>query len=265
MPARAWSASQWGLFDQGFSSATNLGLAVLAGRLAGPGGLGVVYLGFSAYLASVALQRALVTDPLVVSSTRLPRDERIDASRKALTVVIGLGAVSTALIALVGLLLPGPDGRGLLVFVPWIMGASLQDLWRGVLFRDGRGVAATLNDGLWALVMVATIPLAVTVRDPWIIVLTWGAGASAGGLLGFSQTGLLPAGLRGSVRWWRGQAWPLGRWLGVETSLFVVPALVVVFALASIVGAASLGGLRAVQAVFAPIPASHQRSHVSHP
>jgi hypothetical protein len=65
----------WGLFDQGFSSATNLGLAVLAGRLTGPGGLGVVYLGFTAYLAAISLQRALVTDPLVVYSARKPRAE----------------------------------------------------------------------------------------------------------------------------------------------------------------------------------------------
>ena len=61
----------WGLVDQGFSSATNFGLTVIAGRLVGPKGLGVVYIGFSLYLFVLSFQRALVTDPLVVSSAPL--------------------------------------------------------------------------------------------------------------------------------------------------------------------------------------------------
>jgi O-antigen/teichoic acid export membrane protein len=243
----------WGLFDQGFSSATNLGLAVLAGRLTGPGGLGVVYLGFSAYLAAISLQRALVTDPLVVYSARKPRAEGIDATRKALTVAITAAAGWAVLLVVVGRLVPGPDGPGLIAFAPWLIGASLQDFWRAVLFRDGRGPAATLNDGLWAVVMATTIPLVLVVRQPWIIVLSWGVGATAGGLLGLVQTGLLPTGLRGSLRWWRREAWPLGRWLGALTALSVVLSLLLVFALAGIVGTDGLGGLRAVQAVFGPI------------
>ena len=243
----------WGLFDQGFSSATNLGLAVLAGRLTGPDGLGVVYLGFTAYLAAIALQRALVTDPLVVYSARQPRAEGIDATRKALTVAITAAAGWTVLLVVVGRLVPGPDGTGLIAFAPWLIGASLQDFWRAVLFRDGRGPAATLNDGLWAVVMATTIPLVLVVRQPWIIVLSWGVGATAGGLLGLMQTGLLPTGLRGSLRWWRREAWPLGRWLGARTTLSMIPSLLLVFALAGIVGTDGLGGFRAVQAVFAPI------------
>jgi O-antigen/teichoic acid export membrane protein len=243
----------WGLIDQGFSSATNLGLTVIAGRSAGPGGLGVVYLGFSAYLVALTMQRALVSDPLIVSSAPYTSEIRANAARKALTVVISAAALSTLLLLLLGLVLPASLGEGLLLFVPWLIGALVQDFWRALLFRDGRGGAAALNDGVWAAVMAVCIPLLLVVHSQWMVVLTWGAGALAGGLLGFLQTRVRPAGLTASIRWWKAEAWPLARWLGPESALLVVQAQVVVFALVAILGTADVGGLRAVQAVFAPM------------
>ena len=243
----------WGLIDQGFSSATNLGLSVIAGRVVGAGGLGVVFLGFVAYLMFLTLQRGWLTDPLVVASARLSAEERADSARKALAIVISAAAVASALLLVIGLLIPNPYGHGLVLFVPWVGGALVQDFWRAVLFRDGRGRAAALNDGLWAAVMVLMVPLLLVSRDPWIVVLTWGAGALAGGIIGFAQTGLRPAGWRESVRWWVDRAWPLARWLASESALFVIQIQVVIFALAFILGTTDLGGLRSVQAVFAPM------------
>jgi O-antigen/teichoic acid export membrane protein len=243
----------WGLIDQGFSSATNLGLSVIAGRVVGAGGLGVVFLGFVAYLMFLTLQRGWLTDPLVVASARLSAEERADSARKALAIVISAAAVASALLLVIGLLIPNPYGHGLVLFVPWVGGALLQDFWRAVLFRDGRGRAAALNDGLWAAVMILMVPLLLVSHDPWIVVLTWGAGALAGGVMGFVQTGLRPAGWRESVRWWIDRAWPLARWLATESALFVIQTQVVIFALAFILGTTDLGGLRSVQAVFAPM------------
>ena len=243
----------WGLVDQSFSSATNLGLAVIAGRSAGPGGLGVVYVGFSAYLLVLIMQRALVTDPLIVASPPHTLQERAANSRYALAVVLSAGALSSVLLLLFGLLLPGSVGAGLLLFVPWLMGALLQDFWRALLFRDGRGAAAALNDGVWAATMAVSISLLLVVRNQWVVVLTWGVGALAGGVLGFVQTGLRPAGLSASARWWKARAWPLARWFGPDAALLVIQAQLVIFALVTILGAADVGGLRAVQALFAPM------------
>ncbi|MEO6858659.1 MAG: hypothetical protein ABI323_08745 [Solirubrobacteraceae bacterium] len=243
----------WGLFDQSFSSATNLALAVLAGRNAGPGGLGVVYLGFSAYLVVLTMQRALVTDPMIVVTAPHTTVNRAAAARRALSVVIFAAAATAALLLVLGLLLPASVGTGLLLFVPWLIGALVQDFWRALLFRDRRGAAAALNDGVWAAAMVASIPLLLVVHNQWIVVLTWGIGALAGGVLGFFQTGLGPAAMSASLRWWKSEVWPLARWLGPESALLVVQGQVVVFALVAILGAADVGGLRAVQAVFAPM------------
>jgi O-antigen/teichoic acid export membrane protein len=243
----------WGLIDQGFSSATNLGLSVLAGRVAGPGGLGVVFLGFAAYLMILTMQRALVTEPLIVASAGHSAEERASAARYALAIVISGAVVASGLLLLIGLLIPAPDGPGLVVFVPWLGSALVQDFWRAVLFRDGRGAAAALNDGLWAAVMVLTIPLILVSRDLWIVVLTWGAGALAGGTIGFVQTRLGPASLRASVRWWVRHAWPFARWLAADSLLLVIELQFVIFGLAFILGTADVGGLRAVQALFAPM------------
>ena len=129
----------------------------------------------------------------------------------------------------------------------------MQDLWRALLFRDGRGAATALNDGVWAGVMAVSIPLLLVVQSQWMVVLIWGVGALAGGVVGFLQTGLRPAGLAASVGWWKAHSWPLARWLGPESALLVVQGQVVIFALVAIDGTAGVGGLSAVQAAFAPM------------
>jgi O-antigen/teichoic acid export membrane protein len=243
----------WGLISQVFSSATNFGLTVIAGRLVGPRGLGVIYIGFAVYLLAISLQRALVTDPLVVATAGLERAERDAATRVAITLVLVSGGTVTALLLAVGVLAGGDAGRGLVLFAPWAGVALVQDSWRAALFRDQRGRAAAVNDGVWALVMAAALPLAFVVDRDWAIVATWGAGALAGALLGFVQLRLAPEGLRAAVSWWWHKAWPLGRWLGLESLLVSLGAQVVVFLLAAVLGPRDLGGLRAVEAIFAPM------------
>jgi O-antigen/teichoic acid export membrane protein len=243
----------WGLIDQGFSSATNFGLAVLAGRLLGPGGLGVVYLGFSIYLIIMTLQRSLITDPLVVVSSRARNRSDRSPSRNALTMALGWAGTLSALSLIGGLILPSPYGRALILFTPWLAGSLLQDLWRSILFRDKRGAAAALNDGVWALGMIAIIPLALLFPNEWVVVASWGFGALAGGLLGFAQTRLRPSSLIPAVRWWAQRLWPLGRWFGCEQALLLCQTQLVVIFLTSTLGTSAVGGVRAVDAVFAPM------------
>jgi O-antigen/teichoic acid export membrane protein len=243
----------WGLVDQGFSSATNFGLTVIAGRLVGPAGLGVVYIGFSLYLFVLSFQRALVTDPLIVSSAPLDAPRREAAARAALTLVLTGGLMATALMLLLSRVVPGPVGRGLALFAPWMVLGLAQDFWRALLFRNGRGAAATLNDGIWVATMALAVPVAWWTRSEWAIVGTWGVGASLGGLLGFVQTRMRPVRPGIAWRWWREEASTLGRWLGVENALLAAQGQVLIVVLAAVLGARDLGGLRAVEAVFAPM------------
>ena len=243
----------WGVTDQIFSSAANVGLAIVSGRLLGPSGLGVVYVGMATYLVVQTLQRALVTDPLRVSMDGAEDDETRVAVRNGLSMTLVNGLAVTGLIAVAGLVVPGRFGHSLLLFVPWVVPSLVQDFWRWALFGAGRGSAATVNDAIRAFCMGGALVIAWHVPSDWALVGCWGIGAAAGAAFGFVQTRLPRGQLSRAWAWWRTEALPLGRWLGIESLVLSSGTVAVPFILAAVVGTADLGGLRAVDALFAPM------------
>jgi O-antigen/teichoic acid export membrane protein len=243
----------WGLIDQGASSATNFGLSLLAGRLLGASGLGVITVGFSAYLAVLVFHRALLSEPLVITSSTADADDQAHSSGAGISGTVVLGIAAAVGIGLIGFFLKGPIGRGLVLFAPWILPALLQDLWRLLLFRDGRGAAAAANDGLWLLGMLLALPVVWAVRADWVITASWGFGAAVSALVGFAQVHSRPVHLIDSWAWMRRDVWPFARWLGAEAGVYTVAAQLLVFALAGLVGTTAVGGLRSIQVIFAPL------------
>jgi O-antigen/teichoic acid export membrane protein len=243
----------WGFVSQGASSVTNFGLSLLAGIVLGPKGLGTIFIGFTGYLLVLGFQRALITDPLVSTSSSSPVAERLAASRAGLTASLLWAGGAVAAFASIGLALGGDLGQGLLLFAPWVAPSLVQDFWRVVLFRDGRGHAGALNDLLWMLTMGLAALVVVVHPSEWTVVGCWGAGAAVSMLVGFRQTLLIPSPLPATLRWWKTRGWPLGRWLAAESTVYAVGAQGLVFLLVPIVGAGALGGLRAVQTLFAPL------------
>lgn len=250
---RARTEIAWGVVDQGLSSATNLGMSILAGRLLGPSGLGVIFLGFSVYLLALSFVRALVTEPFVVATAARGADERTSTTRACMSLVLCSAIAISALMGVIGLLVPDPLGRSLLVFAPWTGVAILQDQWRSVLFRDQRGAAAACNDGVWAVGMIAMLPLAWAFPNDWSVAATWGVGAGLAAAVGFWQVRLLPSRLEQATRWWKRDLRRLGSWLAIENFLLAAGGQATVVVLAAELGAGDLGGLRAVEALFAPM------------
>ena len=243
----------WGVLDQVLSSATNFALTLLAGRLLGPRGLGVVVVAFSVYLLALTLHRALVNDPLVVASAHLAVQERHRAVRSAVALILCSGVIFSGAILALAVLLPPTGASGLRLIAPWIVPALLQDLWRSVLFRDRRGAAAALNDGLWAVGIVVALPVAIVTRQEWAVMGAWGFGAALGAVAGFVQTRVRPERPGPAWQWWRRAVWPFGRWLGLESLVWSAHSQAVVFLLGWLLGAGGLGGLRAAEALFAPM------------
>lgn len=244
----------WGLVDQAGSSLTNLLLTIAAGRILGPGSLGVVVIGFTAYLFLLGLQRAAVSEPLVVStsaSTAAP--ERDEASRNAVAVAVVGGVLLACVMAAAGVAEGGTVGRALLLFAPWIPSVLIQDLWRAILFRDSRGASAALNDWLWLVAMVLGLLVARHTGNEWAVVAAWGFGGTLGAALGFKQTRLRPLLSSRSWRYLRHELWPFGRWLFAGSVVAGAGSQGSVILIAELLGAAALGGLRAVQSVFAPL------------
>jgi O-antigen/teichoic acid export membrane protein len=250
---RARGELVWGGADQVVSSATNFGLSVLAGRLLGSSGLGVVFLGFSMYLLALSFVRGLIMEPFVVATAALDRDDQRAATRACMSLVGVAAAVTTALMVLLGLVIGDPLGRSLLIFAPWTGVAMIQDLWRSVLFRDQRGSGAAFNDGMWALGMLAMIPVAFAYRYDWVIAATWGAGAAAGAVAGWWQIKLRPSGISPAIAWWKRDLRYLGSWLAIQNVVFSAGAQLTIVLLAAQLGAGDLGGIRSVDVVFAPM------------
>src|SRR5689334_22988803 len=188
--ARARGELLWGVADQAASSATNFGLSVLAGRLLGSAGLGVVFLGFSLYLLALNFVRGLIMEPFVVATSAMSEADQQDATRACTILVAIAGAATSVLMAIVGVVIGHALGRALVIFSPWAGVAMLQDHWRSVLFRDQRARAAAVNDSVWALGMLAMLPFAFAFRDDWVVVSTWGVGAAVAALAGGWQVRL---------------------------------------------------------------------------
>jgi O-antigen/teichoic acid export membrane protein len=250
---RAGRKVGWGFADQVFSSATNFALTIIAGRWLGPSGLGVVSLGFSAYVLAVIFQRALITEPHTVISATLPREERTRVSRRAVAMSLVAGIAVGGGLVVVGLILGGPVGRGFVIFGPWIPFTLLQDLWRYVLFRDNRNAAAVTNDATWVIGMVVSMPIAYAIHTDWAVVGSWGFGAVLSMALGFVQTKMPPSRPRESWAWWLRDAWPVGKWFAADRLASNTGTQGTVFILAPLLGAVALGGLKATNSVFAPL------------
>ncbi|HEX6400479.1 MAG TPA: hypothetical protein VF108_08460 [Actinomycetota bacterium] len=243
----------WGFVDQSFSSATNFALSVIAGRAVGPEGLGTVAIAFSIYLIAVGLQRRLLTEPLLAGSASDADPGRMETARHGLTMSLTAGCVVTAIAALAGLIVPGFAGRGAWLVAPWLTFGLVQDFWRNILFRDQRAAAAATNDLAWLVTMAVTTPIALSIGSETAVVASWGIGAAAAALLGAVQTSYTPRSPRSSLGWWRAEAWPFGKWNAGAAVAANLSGNLGVFALAGILGAGALGGLRAAQAVFAPL------------
>jgi O-antigen/teichoic acid export membrane protein len=192
----------------------------------------------------------MVTDPLIVLQGS--GNGMADPSAAAVMLSILLGCVVGSAYVLIGHLVRG-SAYGLAVFGPWIPAAMLQDQWRYLSFKEGRGRHAALNDATWAVAMSAALPLGLIFRTVGWQVAVWGVGAAAGAIVGFVQLRVRPGTVTETIRWWRRDAWRLAKWLGLDRIATMAGGQGAILLLAAILRSADLGGLRAVQSVFAPL------------
>lgn len=242
----------WGVVDQGLSSATNFALSLFAARLLGASGLGTIAIGFSAYLVTLGFQRSLFAEPAVIASSAESDTERDRVTRSVVGASIVFACLTAVALAVVGLVVGGRVGRGLLIFAPWVLPALIQDLWRMLLFRDGRGFAAACTDGVWLAGMLMALPAAWNLRADWAMSGCWGVGATFGAAVGFFQLRTRTAAPRTAWAWATAEAWPVGRWFAAEGAVYTAASQFVIFFVAGLLGAQAVGGLRSVQVLFAP-------------
>ena len=249
-PSRTFA---WGFVAQSLSSATSLSLTLMSGRLLGPAGLGVIFIGFSSYLVVLGLLRALVVDPMIASSSGQGARERAGVDRFAFTVVGFLACIGSAALLGIGSIESTDLLRGLLLFGPWIVPALVEDFLRSVLFRDGKEHVAAVLEALWLATFLCLVPVVRWIRTDWAVVGSWGVGALVAAVVGLTIVRLRPQLPSATLRWWRVSVSSLGRWLLGASVISIVSSYGAVMLLALVLGATELGALRAVLSAMTPL------------
>lgn len=246
----------WGVADQGLSSLTNFGLAIVLARSLDLPAFGAASLAFAVYLVALNTSRSIVSEPFTVRhGTTDVAAWRVAASRSigaalVIGLVIGLGIVVVG----AGLtVLAGQDsliGPVLVVTGMLLAGLLVQDAWRFAFLAAGRPKDAFVNDLVWAIVLVPTLGLAFAggATDPWPFVLAWGAAGTVAGSVGIVQARVRPRPLR--TRSWLREHRDLSSRYVVESLLLSTASPARLVVVTGIGGLAMAGSIRLGQVVL---------------
>ncbi len=242
----------WTVVDQGLSAASNVLLAVLVARAVDAPAFGAFSVAFLIYSIVVAVNRALVGQPLQITfAAEGPRQFR-SAVRSALGATVLVGIATGLLAALAGLGIGGQTGQALVALGVSLPGLVAQDICRMAFFAAGRPARAAAIDGFWTAVMLGGLTLGSTAGvGVWLPVLVWGGSGLLAALLGLLLLGSLPR-LRGSARWLLAQR----RLTGYLLAEYVLGQGLAQWGilLVGIWGtAAGVGALRAAQVLLGPM------------
>lgn len=189
----------WGVGDQGLSSLTNFGLAVVLARTLDLAAFGAASVGFAVYAIVLSASRSIASEPFTVRHSGIEPDAWRAAARRSVGAAFVSGLASGAVLVLAGLALRalGADtlvGSVLIAVGVTMPGLLVQDAWRFVLFADGRARDAFLNDLVWAIALVPALGASAISgsADPGIFVFGWGVAGGIAGLVGILQTRVLP-------------------------------------------------------------------------
>jgi N-acetylglucosaminyldiphosphoundecaprenol N-acetyl-beta-D-mannosaminyltransferase len=242
------------LADQAFSSASNFLVGLFVARLAGPREFGAFALAYAVWLAVAGLHRALITDPLLISTDSRDGEESVLGRGVAAELLLGLAA--GAAVALIGWALSAAGastlGGGLVFLAPWLTVLLAQDYWRWVAFNRGEPAKALLNDVVYTVVQVGVLLTAAQAghRSAAVALGAWGIGAACGMALGLWQFRVRLA-FSGGWRYLR-QSWPVGRWLAADFGTAYGANQVYQFAVAAILGPVGIGAIRAALNLMGP-------------
>lgn len=242
----------WTVVDQGLSAGSNFLLAVLVARAMDAEAFGAFSVAFLVYSISVAVNRALIGQPLQITfAAEGPRQFR-SAVRRALGATILLGLIIGALAAASGWLIAGPAGQALVALGVVLPGLMVQDICRMAFFAGARPARATAIDALWTAVMLAGLLLAPTSdAGVWLPIIIWGGSGLLSALYGLLLLDTVPR-LRGSVKWAFAQRRLTG-YLLAEYALSQGLAQWGILMVGVWGTAAGVGALRAAQVLLGPM------------
>jgi O-antigen/teichoic acid export membrane protein len=244
----------WTFADQALSSLTNAGLTIVVARSFGEDAFGAFSLALLTFGFMIGFGRATVGDPYVIRFSDADPAERHRATRQAAGAAIALGLFAATLCAIAAVLVPDDRARGgLLALAISLPGLLLQDTWRFAFFAAGRPAAATLSDGVWAVLQFSILGMLLSqgVDSVFWITLAWGMSALVAAVLGIFQTKVLPS--VASARHWFQTHKDLNIPMGIDFALNMGAVNLATYVVTAIIGLVAAGALRAVQTLTGPL------------
>jgi len=256
LPKRGSEGSRRLLFtfaDQGISSTSNFAVGLAIARLAGPTEFGAYMLVFTLWLVVLGCHRAIVTEPIIVSTAGRDAPETVSHGVSA---ELLLGAAVSALALIAGLACSAAGAQiatPMLAMSPWFVFLLVQDYWRAMAFRQRRPGLALVNDSVYAVVQVVAAGAFWLLgwRSVGSMITAWGIGAAAGAFLGliwFPATYAPRAGQE-LVR----RLWHLGRWLLLDYLASFASDYSYLILVAGLLSGVAYGGFRAAYNLLGPM------------
>jgi hypothetical protein len=243
----------WSLTDQMLFSLTNAALSILVARAVNAERFGAFAIAFSVYSFYIGLQRALVTDPLMMRWAAASQGDLRAAIGNCVGAGALMGAAAGLVVAAAGAMAGGVTGTALLALAVSLPGLGLQDAWRISFFASGRPRSSAVNDAVCALLQVAGTVILIRLGHPHVVlfVLVWGLSTGLGGLLGCWQYRQLPR-LWTAIAWLRSN-FDLWRYLVPEYVGVMGSYQLAVLSVGVVGSAADIGALRSAAVLLGPV------------
>jgi O-antigen/teichoic acid export membrane protein len=244
----------WALADQVLASATNFLLGLIVARTVGARDLGGFSVAYATFTLSLGAVRAIAGDLLVVRYTGVSAEEWRQGLRRSAGTALMVGTLVGAGCLVAGLIV-GEPSRTILA----IVGISLpflvvQDVWRFAFFARGRGLAAFLNDSVWAVALFAGFAILryADVSSVAWFTSTWAASGALAAIFGVFQLRVLPTGPWTAIKWLHGHRDLAPRFFA-EFVVGTGVSSLVLFAVGALAGLGELGQLRAGEIALGPL------------
>ena len=236
------------LADQAVSSLTNFVTALIAARMTTPAHFGAIALALTIAYMSLIIGRALVGEPMLA---RVAHRGGYAVETTAMRTAALIGVIAAVLVALASLI-PWPPLAACWLVAPWLPSLVVQDTARYAAFARQRPDIALASDLSWAVIQATVITTALLLgsHDVLWVISAWGAGATAGAILGCWR---LRLSLAGSSRTWLAHTRRYSGWLAPQLIIGQLTTLAVNLIVAVFFGTSAVGALRAMVTLSMPI------------
>lgn len=245
--------ASWIIGDQALSSLSNAALSILIARVADAEGYGNFAIAFTIYTFLIGISQAVANKPYLMRSAAQPKDVAQAEARGSTGAALLFGLLCAVAVVPVALFLADGTREAVVVMAVLLPGLFVQEAWRAVFVARQRPQAATLNDGVWALLQFASLAVAIALgaTEPVSLIAVWALSGWCAALLAVRQGRVHPS-PAGGIGYVRRHA-DISRFLVAEWVTVVGAGQIALLLVGALGSATDVGALRGAQTILGPL------------